>query len=258
MSILRFLGVVDASGLLASQQSSPPPRQRKLAVEKLDSRALLTLIAPIVTDTFAELEEIVLPPEVQPEPSSGDPDPSTWEQESPSEPLPEPYAGSGDGTGGDPASDPSGDPPSEPITESSTGSAGGEGADPPLEPDPGSGGGSAGGEGGDPPPEPDPGSGGGSTGGEGQPPVDEDPVITSASYTRIGSLVIITGLVADDGPLGGLTVYFSSDDGLHFTTQTTVLGAFVSLSVFMDVGTQVSIYTIDSTGHQSDTMLLIV
>jgi hypothetical protein len=69
---------------------------------------------------------------------------------------------------------------------------------------------------------------------------------------------MITGLVTDDSPVSGLTVYFSSDQGHHFTTQVNVLGLFSSLTISMAYGTQVSIYTIDSAGNHSNTLLLIV
>jgi hypothetical protein len=74
----------------------------------------------------------------------------------------------------------------------------------------------------------------------------------------LGNSVTVAGLVTDDGPLGGLTVYYSSDVGHSFTTQTTLLGAFASPAISIAFGSQISVYTIDSDGNQSATMLLIV
>jgi hypothetical protein len=232
MSILSFLGIVDRSGLFPAVRPPASPRQRKLALETLDSRALLTLITPVLTDSTAELVEIELQPEEQIDPVAGDPEAGSWVADSPDEPLPEADTGSGGGEGGDAPLEPAGDPPPDPLA----GSGGGEGGDPPIDSQTGSESGS----------------------GDGQPPADSAPVIESASYLRVGDLVTITGLVSDDGPLSGLTVYFSTDLGHQFTTQTTVVGGFCSLSLSLDAGTQISIYTIDAVGNQSEYFLLIV
>jgi hypothetical protein len=231
MSLLNFLRIVDQSDLYPADRP-PASRQRKLALETLDSRALLTLFTPILTDSTAELIEIDLPPDVQFEPVSGDPGAGAWVPDPPNEPLPEPEPSSGGGEGGAAPLDPVGDPPPDPLA----GSGGGEGGDPPLDPQTGSGSGS----------------------GEGQPPANSAPAIASASYIRVGDFVTITGIVGDDGPLGGLTVYFSSDLGHQFTTQTSALGAFCSLSLTMEPGTQISIYTVDAAGNQSEYYLLLL
>ncbi len=230
MSILRFLGVVDASGLLSGQSAPAPPRQRKLALETLDSRALLTLFTPIVTDAFAELEEVALPPEGQT---------GTWEEQS---------TGSEGGNGGT-TGEPNNDPPSEPTLNSSAGgSAGGEGGDPPPLSNPGSGGGSAGGEGGSS------NTGSGSGGGDGGTP----PEITSSIYDRSGAMVDFSGTVTDDESMFQQLVYFRTDEGQQFTATIDAEGRYYSETMMLPIGTQVSIFTIDADGHQSEWVSLVV
>jgi hypothetical protein len=183
MSLLDFLKIAAPSG--------GAPRARKLAIESLERRAVLTVLDPLLTD--AVVETVVEPVEE-----------TTVTQET--EPLTEPI------TEDQP-------PLEEPITE-----------DPPLE---------------------EPVDGGG----------EEEviaPQIIDPQHSRDGSWVTFAGLVQDDGLVEGLTVYFSTDSGQEFSTSVASDGSFNSMQVLIDLGTQVSIWTIDVDGNYSEYCLLIV
>jgi hypothetical protein len=228
MSILRFLGVVDATGLLSGESPPVPPHRRKLTLETLDSRALLTLLTPLETDTSAESEEVLTT-----ESQTG-----TWEEQS---------TGSEGGTG-ETTGETTDDAPAESTVDSSAGgSAGGDGGED-GQLSIGSGGGSGGGEGGTQLP------GSGSGGGEG----GTAPEITSAEYERTDSYVDFSGTVTDDESMLGLVVYFVADSGQQFSATIDAEGRFATCSIMLDVGTQVSIYTIDADGNQSDWIMRLV
>lgn len=251
MSILKFLRIVDASGLAGQERSTPPPRQRKLALETLDDRALLTLFTPIVIDTVSGLVPTPPIPSANVlEPINSDPSPGSWNEDPPQDPPLEPYGGSDGGEGSDPPSNPEGDPPPEPITGSGTGSGGGEGGDPPANPE--SGGGSGGGNGEDPPADQNPGSGSG--GGSST----TAPEITSVSFERMGVFVMFSGTVTDDESMVGQKVYFSTDLGFQFEITILSEGTFTSYAVMLDIGTQVSLFTIDADGNHSLPLLKVV
>jgi hypothetical protein len=171
MSVLRFLGIVEQHGQSSPARLQPPARQRKLALEPLDDRALLTLLTPIVVDTVDGLIESPPPLlEESVDASSGDSGSGSWNEEpttdsttgsSGGEPGEAPV-GSGDGSGSTSAGGSGAESPTNPTSDTGSGDGGGESL---PEATGGSAGGSAGGESGDPTSGPE--SGTGSGGGEG-------------------------------------------------------------------------------------------
>ncbi len=219
MSLLRFLRVIDFIAF-RGDDSKLPPRNRRLELETLERRAVLTLLdptapllEPIETTTTTTLEA----------PSLTESPPPTTEETTPD------TGGSGSGTG---EPDP-GDPPPDPTSETppaNGGSGSGSG-----DPSP------------DPPPDP---SGSGSGSGAG----GEAPIITSLDSSRSDDWVMFVGMVSDaDGPVEGLTVYFTIglDSTVAFTTTVNADGTFQSLEMMLAAGTLVNAYTIDAQGNYS-------
>jgi hypothetical protein len=213
MSLLDFLKVAAGNGR---------PKQRKLAIEALEQRAVMTTLNPLL----ANLSEPVQPPiqtaaavlstaETLAQPIANNPltgpitQPLCEDPPPPLDPLPPP----------DP---PPPDPPPDEL--------------PPPDPPPD-----------DPPPDELP-----------PPDPPTDPEITDAQYTREGDWVNLSGTVADDGPLAGMVVYCTTDMGQSFQLTVNADGTFLSHSLPIDVGVQVTLWTIDADGNQSESWMLIV
>jgi len=92
----------------------------------------------------------------------------------------------------------------------------------------------------------------------GEDPGTTAPEILNAGYARDGMWVSFSGLVQDDEPVGGFTIYFSTDQGDEFVTTVEADGSFQTHSVLIQHGAQVTFYTIDSEGNYSDYIMLIV
>jgi hypothetical protein len=211
MSLLSFLRVVEEIQQTGSK-NHVPPRTRRLAMEALEGRAVLTLLGSlaepiqIVTDTIVApvIESLPL-----------DPAPTT-------EAPPIEDGGSGSGTGEPEPADPGSEPPPD---NGGSGSGTGE------------------------PTEPLPDNGGSGSGIGGSPPI-----ITSLESTHADIWVWFSGTVADtDGPVEGLTVYFSIGDTsiVSFTTTVGADGSFRTVDLMIDLGISIYAYTIDAQGNQS-------
>ena len=209
MSLLDFLKIAaPAGGAL---------RPRKLAIESLERRAVLTVLEPLLTNAVAEttalIEQTVTPiaevTQTVTEPVTEDPPPPEEPIAQDPPPLEEPIA-----------EDPS--PIEEPITE-------------------------------DPPPE-EPVDGGEAGGGE----EEIVPQIVNAHHSRDGLWVAFSGFIQDDDLVEGLTVYFSTDLGHQFTATVAADGSFSTMPMLIELGTQVSIWTIDTDDNYSEYCLLIV
>lgn len=221
MSLLGFLRVIEA--IRPSRgKASPPNPNRRLEMESLERRSVLALVDSLVAyeepveTTIAIVESL---PEVD---ALADTVQPLTEYDN---------GGSGSGTGGAEPGDPTIEVPSDPILTSG-GSTGGSGSgtgytEPESPPSSGSGSGSGG----------------------------EAPSITALQGDRVDAMVWFVGTVTDaDGPVEGLTVYFSvgSDPSVAFTAVVDANGAFTSLGMLIEFGTLVRAYTIDADGNQSE------
>jgi hypothetical protein len=220
MSILSFLRVIQ--GIQAQRGApTPPSRNRRLEIEALERRAVLTLLDPTVplaepleatSTTIVELSPLPYP---YPLPPPGEVQPPDY------------YGGSGSGTGG-PGPGEAPDPSSETLP--ADGSSGGGIGGPPPDPPSNSGG-----------------SGSGTGGGEA-------PIISALQSSHSGMWVWFTGTVTDpDGPVEGLTVYFRiGENPLAPTATVGADGIFESIPLVLPVGSMITAYTIDAQGHHSN------
>jgi hypothetical protein len=259
MSLLNFLRVLE--GLQPwGGNDSPPPRKRRLKLETLEGRSVLTLLGlplppPLpITVPGIEVPPVIAPepPVTEPEPPITEPEPTITEPEPTTIPEPPPSddGGSGSGTGGPMPGDPSADPPTDLApTDGSSGSGTG---DPPSDPPPGTGSsGSGTGSSGS-----GTGSSGSGTGSSGS-GTGEPPVITAISAQRTSMWIWMTGTVDDpDGPEEGLTVCFTigNSTSVSFTTTTGAGGTFGSMIYVLPPGIPIYAYVIDSMGNHSATV----
>jgi hypothetical protein len=139
-------------------------------------------------------------------------------------------------------------PETAPLPEGGSGSGTGEPepTDPGSEPPPDNGGSGSGS--GEPVMDPLPDNGGFGT------VVPSAPVITSLESAHADIWVWFSGTVADsDGPVEGLTVYFSIGDTsiVSFTTTVGADGSFRTVDLMIDFGISIYAYTIDAQGNHS-------
>ena len=281
MRLLNFLRVLDA--IQSPGRSAAPPRNRKLKLESLERRAVLTLLdtlLPAPEPLTTPLIEVVPLPTISEQSSSldyggsgsgsGDPD----AQEPVTDQLPEPptheigsVSDSGDSPPGtySPESGSAsgfGSPDPGSITEGGSGSGsgyfeggseGGSGSgsgDSDLQSSQG-GSGSGTGDGTTDPPPPTGGSGSGT---------GEAPVITSLQSDRIESMIWLVGSVSDpDGP-EGLTVHFiiGNSSTPAFSAIVGADGTFSTIGLWVSPGTQIRAYATDAQGNQSDFAICVV
>jgi hypothetical protein len=268
MSILKFLGVLgEMTDPQRGTSSAPPPRNRKLTLESLEGRAMLTVLDAIASDAAdTPFVSSPLPSEEQSpadepiaEDTSLSTDPAISEEEPADtvfDPAPADGTGSGDG-GGELQSSGSGEAEGSGggwggeseagyggISESGTGSGS----------ESGTGGGSASGSGGG-----EVSSGGGSGAGSGTGTGEAtDPAVTSLEYMRDGDWVRFMGSAEDNESLEGMTVHFTSSLGHEFTATINADGTFATIGFTMPPGTEVIAYFIDADGNRSETVSLIV
>jgi hypothetical protein len=223
MSLLNFLRVIDEirSG---SGKRTPLPRNRKLELEALERRSVLTLLDPVAY-VLEPPESITTTTTFESLPAT-DPASTNYEQSPPLD-----MGESGSGTGEPEAGDLPSEPPPEPLP--STGGSGG-----------GSGSGS-----GDPSPEPppEPGSGSGSGGAA--------PVIDSLSSQSGQFWFWLVGTVSDaDNSVDGLMVLFTIGDATipSFTAVVQEDGTFCSMQLVYLAGTQIHVQVVDYAGNASE------
>ena len=221
MSLLKFLRVIDEirSG---SGNSTPWPRNRKLDLEALERRAVLTLLDPIAT-VLEPLESTTTTTTFESQPAT-DPASTTYEYSPPVD-----MGESGSGTGEPEA----GDWPQEPTYDPSP-STGGSGS--------GSG---------DPSPEPPPESGSGSGSG------GAAPVIDSLSRQSGQFWFWLVGSVSDaDDSVDGLMVLFTIGDATipSFTAIVQEDGTFCSMQLVFLAGTRIHVQVVDYAGNASETV----
>lgn len=219
MSLLNFLRVIEAiqSG---SGKNALPPRNRKLELEALERRAVLTLLDPLAPaleplETTMTTTTLESPPPTDPT--------STASEESP----PVDSGGSGSGTGEPEPGDTPLDPPADPLPP--TGGSGSGSGDPSP----------------DPPPETSSGSGSGGAA----------PVIESLSLQSDQLWSWFVGSVSDaDGSVEGLTVFFTIGDATIPTFTATVQedGTFTSMHLVLSAGTSIHVHVVDSDGNASE------
>jgi len=218
MSLIRFLRVALTTGPLGGK--TPPPKpNRRLEMESLERRSVLALVDSLVANV-EPVETTLAAVESLPVVAETVETVTAYDS-----------GGSGSGTGEMEPSDPTTEAPADPVL-SSGGSGGGSGSgtgytEPEYPPSSGSGSGSGG----------------------------EAPAITALQGDRIDAMVWFVGTVTDaDGPVEGLTVYFSvgNDPSVAFTAVVGANGSFTSLGVLIELGTFVRAYTIDADGNQSE------
>jgi hypothetical protein len=260
MSILRFLRVVIAETTGLTGRATGSSGRRKLALESLERRAMLTLVDPLLAEAasvvsaveaHAEATAESLPVEsiVEDAGSTSETEEPSWEpieggssgDTEPDQPPPEPTnTSSSSGTGEE-------EPPPE-TTDTGSGSGTGE-EEAPTEPtDAGSGTGT--GEGEAPPDQTDGGSGTG-TG-------EVAPRVTSLYATQNSGWVAFFGTAVDNASLEGLTVFLTSDLGHQFTATLQEDGSFSTMSFPMQPGTQITAWFIDADGNYSESVTLVV
>jgi hypothetical protein len=93
---------------------------------------------------------------------------------------------------------------------------------------------------------------------EDPPYYDLPPYFYDVTHHFMGGSVVIQGFVGDDMPVGGLTVYFSTDLGQTFAVDVEADGYFTTDWLSLPMGTVVSFYTVDSGFNTSENMLLII
>ena len=232
MSVLRFLRIIAETVDLAATNASRSPRRRKLALESLERRAMLTGDDPLLMEAANAFTEEATgdDPAITTE-STTDDGSMTTSTEGPVD------GGSGGGSGGEETS-------AAPVDGGSGSGTGGEETEPVGD-----------------------GSGGG-TGGEETEPVNDGsgsgtgeevlPAVTSLYATQDSGWVAFFGTVTDDESLEGLTIYFTSDSGHQFTATIQADGSFSTASYLMEPGTQVTAWFIDADGNYSESAVLIV
>ncbi len=223
MSLLNFLRVIESIGS-GSNKRRFPPRSRKLELEALERRAVLTLLDP--------LAPVLEPLQTSTVTTTLDSSPPTNTTSTTTESPPLASGGSGSGTGGPEVGDPAPEPTSEPLP--STGGSGSGTGDPP------------------PPPPPDPSSGSGIGG---APAIDSLSVQSNDLWSRL------VGSVSDaDGSVEGLTVFFTigSTTVPTFTAIVQADGTFSSMQLMLSAGTVVSVHVVDWDGNASEVCQLTV